>query len=226
MRVMTDRGKLRHLIGCLSIFALAACEPSGGGGGTGGGGPPKLTRKKTATGETLYQLTGAMHPLLVNPAITPAGVTAVLGDADDRWVHDADLSDTEDYPANVSFTFTGSIGSTFPPPWNDNKYNEIGRAQDVASLSLTPDMSEWILFVKSTYDNKAYGTFNAARIIMPEDGWQLPGVYAHEIGHNAGLNDRSAPPVGGLFVPIMESAPGDYIRELANLTEVRKMILP
>lgn len=207
---------------CLTAMLplLTACD-SGSGGGGASGTPPKLTRSKTAAGSTQYTITAATHPLLAEPSITASAVAAKLAAADDLWVNDADGSGTNDYPANVSFMLSGSMG-TLPAPWDDNKYNEIRTTQDLDALVNSP-IAAWMIFVKSTPDGSAWSLQNASRTVVPATFWFDESLYAHEIGHNAGLPDRAATPISGL-IPIMQSAPSGGIRELANAAETRVMI--
>jgi hypothetical protein len=165
----------------------------------------------------VWTITVASHAKYFTPP-SREQLDAALADATARWTNSGGNGDN-DVSVNVRFELPeGAEMDTFPFAYYADEYNDIVDEEKVVELlAATAPLDDWILFVKSTPFNFARARSPGRRIVMP-DVWNLQGsLYAHELGHNAGLPDRDEGS-GGL-VCIMKSIPGLLDRQMARSKE-------
>ena len=169
-----------QIVGCLLGMTLM----------TGCGGPSYEGSVSHGDQDSTWTMYASSHPAYVAP--DDADIESYVEDAQYRWRNDADgdgKDNEQDVSVGVLFTYVAPCQS-FPSPWAADKYNTISAPEDRDALMRADDIPQWILFVQEAPDDSGWGLTGAARVLLPDVCAREGAVYAHEFGHNSGLNHR------------------------------------
>lgn len=210
---------VRFLFCMLGLLTMLGCDD----------GP--VIKVKDANGDSysLWMPLKWRHPSC--PLIDETKVNTALDDAWHRWRNVAPAPTVPkdlDVSVHVVFKSPDGISTMTGYIYNQDKYNEIKNEVDLAFLSQAEQnpagVGGWIRIVQDVYFNNmrwAGAEPNKRSVVIPLPYAYQGGVYAHEFGHNAGLEHR----LGGTngLINIMQQMENGLNRQLASAKERRIM---